>query len=355
MPAKKNGRNRQHGKAGEGRARRSGPTPSVVAAPSTLWQNAVPFPTLELRSPLSGPAPAPTEEMLFDLKEAAGSRPFASLAEVNRELDRLVSAGPILRSDPVDPRARAQRLAYDAWNQEGKGGALLAHKALALDSDAADAYLYLAAHPPDPEQVLELAVQAVEAGKRFLAKEKERDVLPEDGELWSYLPCRPYLRARAFLAKYAWNAGGRLTAVGLAEESLAFDKGDALGLRYLLLGWYLDMGEEVMSRQLLDRHKGERSTFYLYGDALLTYWERGEDRTAKARLARALKANSLVAERLLFDPPDSLEVLAIPSYSPGSTEEADLCAYLLGPAWDRDLEALDWLMEASGIELPAEE
>lgn len=45
----------------------------------------------------------------------------------------------------------------------------------------------------------------------------------------------------------------------------------ALGLRYLLPSWYLDMGEEMLTRELLNEYKTERSTCLLYGDALLTF------------------------------------------------------------------------------------
>ena len=96
----------------------------------------------------------------------------------------------------------------------------------------------------------------------------------------------------------------------------------------------------------LTRYKQERSTILLYGDTLLTFWERREGRTTNARLKRATKANPHVPERLIFCPPDPLQVLAIDSNRPGSEEEADLCAYLLGPAWERDLEAMEWLQGA---------
>lgn len=51
------------------------------------------------------------------------------------------------------------------------------------------------------------------------------------------------------------------------------------------------------------------------------------NRTSKARLNKALKANRLVAEFLLGDP-EELVVADIDSYTLGSEEEARLCAHL---------------------------
>ena len=344
MTAKKPSRSKKSGQLDSGSGR-SGPSKSrVAAAPSPLYEGTLP--TLELRSPLLGPAPSPTEELLFDLKQLTGSRTYDSLDELNRELGRLTTQGAIPRSDPAEPRPKAQRLVYEAWADAGRG-VLLANKALALDPDCVDAYLFLAVTNADrPQKALELALQALEAGERCL--QADADSTQAEGHLWSYLPARPYLRARTFLAQYLWGLGGRLAAVELAAENLTLDENDALGVRYLLLSWYLDMGEEMMTQELLRRYRSERSTILLFADALVTFWSRGGDRTAKAHLTKALKANPHVPERLLSNPPDPLQVLDIGSYAPGSEEEADICAFLLLPAWERDREAVDWLEETSG-------
>ena len=349
MATKKGDRDSRGGKAGRRKAgrkptepKRSGGDPQLVASRSTVFQGNLP--AIVLRSPLVGPEPAPGEELMFDLGQLIGSGPQGSLNELNAELVRLTSGGPIPRSQPTEPRAKAQRLMYDAWQGSREAGLPLAKRALALDPDCADAHLFLALASRELNEVLKHVFEAVDAGERTVAREEKEGL--DEANLWAYLPARPYLRARAFLATYLWTMGGRVAAVAVLQESLDLDEGDALGLRYLLLGWCLDMGEEMFTRELLERYKQEHSAIFLYGNALLTFWERGEERTTNARLKRALAANPHVPERLVFCPPDPLKVLAINSYRPGGEEEADICAILLGPAWERDIEAMEWLQEA---------
>jgi hypothetical protein len=297
---------------------------------------------LEVPSPFLGPDPSPTEEVLFDLAQQTAGRAYESIDQLNSDLKLFTSAGVVQPSKPLEPRARAQRLVYDAWRANGQAGIVLAKQALTLDADCADAYLFLAATSDDPEQVLKGAFQAVEAGERSLG---EGDEAADEGHLWSYLPARPYLRARAFLARGLWAMGARLAAVEMARESLELDRDDALGQRHLLLAWYLEIGEMMFSRNLLEDHKKDNSAVFLFGDALLTYWEDGPGRSANALLQRAMKANGHVAERLLYEPPDPEHVISIDTYRFGSEEEADLCAFVLEPAWYRDEDALEWLEE----------
>lgn len=317
--------------------------PRVVASPSTLFQSAQPM--VQLRSPLFPPIPPPGEEVLFDLHQQIGhGRAYGSLDELNREMRKLTMKGPIPRSEPTEPGPRAQRLMYDAWSRP-EDGTRLAEEALAVDADCVDAYLFLAmANADRPEKVMEFAFAALRAGDQ--AVEDGSDAADE-GHLWSHLPARPYLRARAFLARYVWGLGGRVMATTLADGSLELDGDDALGLRYLLLSWYLNMGEEMLTRDLLVTYKSDRSACLLYGDVLLTFWDRGDDRTTKARLNKALKANRHVPDFLLGPPPDEIAVREIHAYAPGSEEEAFICAHLLQAPWERDLEAMEWLEDAT--------
>jgi hypothetical protein len=300
------------------------------------------MPALEVPSPFLGPDPSPTEEVLFDLSQHTAGRAYESIDQLNNDLKLFTSAGAVQPSKPLEPRARAQRLVYDAWRANGQAGIALAKQALTIDADCADAHLFLAATSDDPEQVLQGAFRAVEAGERSVGEGEEA---ADEGRLWSYLPARPYLRARAFLARGLWAMGARLAAVEMARESLELDRDDALGQRHLLLAWYLEMGEMMFTRNLLEDYKKDNSAVFLFGDALLTYWEDGPGRSANTLLQRAMKANGRVAERLLDDPPDPEHVMAIDTYQFGSEEEADLCAFLLEPAWYRDEDALEWLEE----------
>ncbi len=317
-------------------------SPVMVAGPGRSFIN---IPGMRHAVPLGPAVPSVSEVAMFDIGQVMADKNFASLDEANRELRKMIMRGPIPRSEPPDGEARAQRLAYDAYEDLsfGEDGLRLADQALAFHPDCADAYLYkaMALEMDDVAKAVVLGRQAVEAGERALGQ----DWLEESsGELWGHIEARPLLRSYLFLARTLWDLGSRLNAVVYLEDALDFDgKEDGLGLRYLLLSWYLDMGEEMRSSLLLDRYKREKSAVWLYGDALLKYWMRGEDRTSLARARKALKANPHVAALLLGDgcgrPPDPR------TYAYGDESEAWFCTELLVGAWEREGDALEWLDE----------
>jgi hypothetical protein len=147
---------------------------------------------------------------MFDMQQQLGAgRVWDSVEELNREMRALTTKGPVPHSEPTEPPARAQRLVYDAWNRPEEGETL-AKQALALDPECIDALLFLAlTHAERPEKAMEFAFRALEAGEVLLERGPEA---AEEGHLWGYLPARPYLRARAFLARYTWGLGGRIMA-----------------------------------------------------------------------------------------------------------------------------------------------
>lgn len=314
----------------------------MVAGPGRSFIN---LPGMRHAVPLGPAVPSVSEVTMFDIGQVMATKNFGSLDEANRELRKLTMRGPVPRSEPRDAAARAQRLAYEAYEDLsfGEDGLRLADQALTLYPDCAEAYLYkaMALEMDDVADSVVLGRRAVEAGERALGQDWLEQ---KSGELWGHMEARPLLRSYLFLARTLWDLGSRLNAVVFLEDALDLDeKEDGLGLRYLLLSWYLDMGEEMRSGLLLDRYKKERSAVWLYGDALLNYWMRGQDRTSLARARKALKANPHVAALLLGDgfgrPPDPR------TYAYGDESEAWFCAELLIGAWMRESDALEWLGE----------
>lgn len=317
-------------------------TPMMVAGPGRSF---IDVPGMRHAVPLGPAVPNVSEVAMFDIRQVMATKSFESMDELNRELRKMTMRGPVPRSEPRDPVAKAQRLAYDAYEDAsfGEDGLRLADQALAIHPDCCDAHLYkaMALEMDDVAEAVVMGRRAVEAGERSLGQ----DWLEENrGELWGHPEARPLMRSYLFLARTLWELGSRLNAVVYLEDALNLDgKEDGLGLRYLLLSWYLDMGEEMLSSLLLDRYKNEKSAVWLYGDALLQYWVRGEDRTSLARTKKALKANPHVAALLLGDgfgrPADPR------TYAYGDESEAWFCAELLVGAWTRDGDALPWLRE----------
>lgn len=72
---------------------------------------------------------------MFDIGQHTATRTYGSMADLNSDLQRLTGAGPIPRSERAQPRAKAQRLVYDAWRADGEAGIPLARRALTVDPD----------------------------------------------------------------------------------------------------------------------------------------------------------------------------------------------------------------------------
>jgi tetratricopeptide (TPR) repeat protein len=289
-------------------------------------------PRIVIASPFCPPTPMPSERMMFDLAHSIQSEEPDPLEGVERA---------------DDPRRKAQRLMYEAWEKPLEDGIELADQALEIDPDCADALLFKSLEAGvrgEIDSALALIFEAMEAGERSLA---DTGLLDEsDGCLWGYLPARPYLRTQYYLARLLWDMGSRLAAVAMAERSLELDQNDSLGARFLLLSWLLDIGERTFTRELLDDYEKDDSALFLYGNALLTFWEEGATNTSRARLRKAFKANPFVPDLVLesdfFEESDLMEASL---YSPGDENEGLICAAMLLVAWDRDLEATDWLAD----------
>ncbi|MHB0980347.1 MAG: tetratricopeptide repeat protein [Thermoleophilia bacterium] len=286
-------------------------------------------------------APSPGEQVLFDLHQMTGGREFESLDEVNEFLAAATRPGhPIPRPEPTTPLARAQQLAYDAFAATGPTRIELARRALDVSPDCADALILLAHESAnDFKGQFELLGQAVDAGERALGgPDAVMDLAPE---AWGHLEARPYLRALFGYALMQWELGARLAAARHLLHILELNENDNQGVRYDLLAWLLDIGDTVVARRLVTRYAKNGGSIWLWGDALLTLKERGDDRTARTRLTKALKANRIFAEYLTGrrKPPEDLP----DQDDPGEMSEAFELVATMGRAWMNDRLAVDWL------------
>ncbi|MFL5961802.1 MAG: hypothetical protein ACJ757_02770 [Gaiellaceae bacterium] len=124
---------------------------------------------------------------------------------------------------------RAQDLMYEAFDARGPRRAALAHEALTISPDCADAYLLLAEETASSiEEARELLEQGVSAGERALGREAfEEDV----GHFWDLIETRPYMRARAALAETLWALDRREEAVDHQRDLLRLNPNDNQGVR----------------------------------------------------------------------------------------------------------------------------
>ena len=241
--------------------------------------------------------------------------------------------------DHDGPKLRAQELAYRALDSDSiKESLRLAEQALALDPDCVDARMLRAERTiTDPEALIAACKNAVAAGDRSLGEKFFEDNV---GEFWGILETRPYMRARAKLANLLRHRPGRLAeAISHYEAMLDLNASDNMGLRYALLGCYLEQGRADATAALMDRFD-EESAFFLWDKALM-HKLAGNTAAAARALKKARRENPHV-EPLLW------EIKPMPrsrpgAYSWGSPEEAYFVAENILPAIRQRPELAAWM------------
>jgi tetratricopeptide (TPR) repeat protein len=319
------------------KARRGGaaaPRPSRIDAPA-------PKPAGKAADP-EIPAPeerAGLEKVMASLTQIFGGRDFMSDAELDALLDDKMANGEIPPSAALDPLDEAQSLIYEAWNSDGPRKLSLARMALELSQDCADAFLILAQEEAKTrEAALELYRKAYEAGRRAL----DPAIFAEaEGEFWSVMETRPYMRARLALAESLWDLGRKEEALGHLRELMRLNPSDNQGVRYILLQCLLESGADEELADLLDRYGRDPSSAIAYTRALWQFRRAGRGKLADGALAEALRANPHVPAYLLKR--KALPARAPSSAGMGSAEEAE--AYAAGAlgVWHQTLGAVDWL------------
>jgi tetratricopeptide (TPR) repeat protein len=306
----------------------------------------------ELFYPWAEPEPAPEqltsprdvrrsmERALADVGAALAEQDFASIDEANAFLQEMLAGGGLPPHRAETPLERAQDLMYDAWDAPSARERIrMARQALAISPDCADAYVLLAEETArNPKEAADLYARGVAAGERALGDELFEQ---EAGHFWSMFETRPYMRARFGLAHALWASGQRQEAIGHLQAMLRLNPGDNQGVRYILLNWYLEIGEAAELEKLLDLYPDDAAAMWAYGRALHGFRGEGDTRRTRKLRAEALATNSHV-------PPYLLGRKRLPHTLPdmigfGDESEAVVCAAEQMAAWRQTPGALTWL------------
>ena len=216
-------------------------------------------------------------------------------------------------------------------------------RAVRLDPACLDArvLLAIAAGGPASEFIEELekilAVGEADLGPDFFKQNR--------GHFWGLMETRPYMRARHHLALELYNAGRIAEAIHHFEEMLQLNPGDNQGLRYSLLGHYLEVGDLDGARRLLKTYGDEPFAMFLWARVLERYLS-GDLIGAVEALQHARKQNPHVEPFLVGKaklpkrPPDY--------YGIGDVAEAITCMEAIGSAWKKHREAIQWLKKEHG-------
>lgn len=191
---------------------------------------------------------------------------------------------------------RAQSLMYEACEAPIPQGVALAHEALAISPDCADAYLLLAdVATASAHEAFELLEQAVAAGERVLGPEPfEEDV----GYVWGLLETRPYMRARAALAETLWALGRRAEAVAHQRELLRLNPNDNQGIRYRQAEYLLSLELYDELDELFATYEDDAAAAFTYTKALAAFRRQGDSPETRQLLAEARELNPHVPSYL---------------------------------------------------------
>jgi tetratricopeptide (TPR) repeat protein len=148
------------------------------------------------------------------------------------------------------------------------------------------------------------------------------------------------MRARSFLAQRLADAGRRSEAVAHYEALLRLNPNDNLGLRYLLMGLYLEASRLDDAKQLFEQFEDEGSAMFTWARVL----ERllADDKAgATVALNEARETNPHVEPLLTGKkrmPRETPEY-----YGFGDKNEAVICVQSIGAAWKSADGAVEWL------------
>ncbi len=234
----------------------------------------------------------------------------------------------------------AQELMYNAWDEQNPAKRLiLAHQALSISPDCADAYVLLAEEEADTyEEALDLYRKGVSAGEQALGEDYFQE---NEGDFWGLLITRPYMRARAGLAGTLRTLGQIDEAIVHYREMLRLNPMDNQGNRYLLLLILMELNLSEEADALLKEHQEDWSAEWTYTSALRWFQEQGQSEISDQSLTEALDQNPHVPSYLLgqkripHQPPPGIIL--------GDESEAVSYSAAYLPVWRKTPGALDWL------------
>jgi tetratricopeptide (TPR) repeat protein len=238
----------------------------------------------------------------------------------------------------LTPLERAQELAYEAMEAEGRLKIKLARQALAVSPDCADAWVALGDAASTPEAARECYGHGVAAGERAIGADAFAEMT---GQFWGHLETRPYMRARLGLADVLSDLGEMDEAIVHYREMLRLNPNDNLGVRYLLMTAVLNLGRNDEALALIEQYPEDIGAFWPYARLLVRYRLEGESAGARDALDAGIAANPHVVSYLLK--PDSMPFGRPSHYTLGSREEAVIVAEDLGRAYADAPGLFEWL------------
>ena len=293
------------------------------------------------------------EKNTADIGRILRDQQFESMEDAQKFLDGMLkkNSGKMPKMPPKNKRDFAQDIMYEAWDTEDSDERIrIAHEALSVHPDCADAYVLLAEETAESqEEAKELYEKGVLAGERDLGKKFFKE---NAGHFWGMHETRPYMRARNGLAQVLWALGEDQKAIDNCHEMLRLNPGDNQGIRYVLVRFLADLGRYVELEAFLnsEEYQDDCMVDWIYTRVLLQFVKTGRSTKSKKLLSKAIDCNSQVTAYLCGrksmprNIPDKITM--------GGEDEAICYAWAYMNAWQQVDGAIEWLADESGVNKP---
>jgi tetratricopeptide (TPR) repeat protein len=311
--------------------------PSEAKVPVQIFSGAT---TVEIKTP-AGDLPkigswGPTFDEFEDSQDK--KLPFDRRI-IEKDLSQISIPGEIDKTRDTK-LIEAQEMIYQAWEENNPAKRIiLAHRALKISPNCADAYVLLAEEEADsPERALQLYQSGIQAGERALGEdyfEKNK------GYFWGLLETRPYMRALEGAARCQWILGNKDASLRSYQKLLELNPHDNQGIRYVLADLYQGYRDDKELKQLLRQYENDWTAVWLYTRALLAYKKSGESKEANQILSDAMGQNPFVPDYLTGNK-------RVPVRIPGTIgwgDESEAVSYASDHLnyWREVPGAIDWL------------
>lgn len=299
-------------------------------------------------------SPFAMERSLRAMSRAMAGHEFGDRSEMQAFLDSTFVGRKTPDVDPLDetldPCERAQELAYRSMETTNRARALrCAHQALEIDPACVDALTVLACVEAEGTEARIAALdRALNLGERALGGPAffEENL----GHFWGRVLTRPYMRTRQALADFLLRAGRVREAAAHYQSMLDLNPNDNQGVRYVLLGAYLELGELEATRRVLDQFPDDTFAATRWSRVLERWLAHDRRRAAKllrsARLQNAHVEDALLGGHVVKEQSDG--------WTPGQPSEAAVVVDCIGRAWRKQAGAMEWLAQGGTVSTQAE-
>jgi tetratricopeptide (TPR) repeat protein len=222
--------------------------------------------------------------------------------------------------------------------------------ALELDPQCPEACLELAGLADSAEAAMMWYQRSMEASAKLLGPEMLADLMEDFKQKpWKQVETHTWFKAKVSLSEKLFRNGYYETAALHFREILALNPADDLELGPYLLTALLCENRLVEAKLLVRNQEDSFSAKWYFGKAFLLFKEKGDTRSSRRSLVRALQRNLWVSVFLLgvedMPSPQLVERRKDKGFKPGSRLEAADCVKCIGMAFCEDARLQHWLWE----------